>query len=122
MQLAGWQNFTTASVPGITVSSDGVVVVRASFTLSAGAWGVLDDVRLVDASAVGGGGGVDKSTLTAALADASAIDQASLKPSRLAFLIEAIEIGVVVEAGSGATQADVRKATDLLRRAIRLAS
>ena len=40
-----WNEFHTATVP-VVVGADGVVEISASFSLSAGAWGVLDEVRL----------------------------------------------------------------------------
>ena len=59
-------------VPNVVVGADGVVEVRGDFALSAGAWGVFDDVRLVAATdAVP----VDTSALAAALARPTAVDR-----------------------------------------------
>ncbi len=46
-QLAGWREWQTPQTPELTVAADGVVTVRAELTLSAGAWGSLDEVALV---------------------------------------------------------------------------
>ena len=49
LELAGWQEWRTATTPLVTVGSDGVLTVSAAFSLSAGAWGTLDEIRLTRA-------------------------------------------------------------------------
>ena len=72
LSFTAWNEFHTAVVPNVVVGADGVVEVRGDFALSAGAWGVFDDVRLVAATdAVP----VDTSALAAALASAAAVDR-----------------------------------------------
>lgn len=44
--LTGWKAWSTPSVP-VTVGADGVATVSVTGTLSAGAWGTVDEVRLV---------------------------------------------------------------------------
>lgn len=44
--LTGWKAWSTPSVP-VTVGADGVATVSVTATLSAGAWGTVDEVRLV---------------------------------------------------------------------------
>ncbi|WP_395245684.1 glycosyl hydrolase 53 family protein [Agromyces sp. MMS24-K17] len=119
LTFTAWNEFHTATVPGIVVGADGVVDLRAAFALSGGAWGVLDEVRLVDAAAVGGGTTVDKSALAAALAEASAVDRAKWSDASLAQLDDAVAVGEVVVAGSRATAADVKSATKLVTKAVK---
>ncbi|HLS64050.1 MAG TPA: glycosyl hydrolase 53 family protein, partial [Ruania sp.] len=45
--LAGYENWQNPQTPELTVAADGEVTVRAELTLSAGAWGTLDEVQLV---------------------------------------------------------------------------
>ena len=46
LRLDGWRAWRTAIVDDIVVGGDGVATVAASFALSGGAWGTLDDVVL----------------------------------------------------------------------------
>ncbi len=46
LRLDGWQTWRTAMTPAFVVGDDGVVTVRAALSLSAGAWGTLDELRL----------------------------------------------------------------------------
>jgi arabinogalactan endo-1,4-beta-galactosidase len=103
-------------VPGVVVGADGVVGIAAEFSLSAGAWGVLDEVRLVapesSATPVGTAG------LDAALARATAADRSKFTAASLADLDDAVAIGEVVLAGSRATARDVKDATKLVEKAV----
>lgn len=119
LEFTVWNDFHTAHVPGIVVGADGVVEISAEFSLSAGAWGVLDEVRLIDAAAVGGGEQADTTSLERVLADAAAVDRERYTPASLARLDEAIAVGEVVLAGSKATAADVKAATKLVEKAVR---
>lgn len=119
LEFTVWNDFHTAHVPGIVVGADGVVEISAEFSLSAGAWGVLDEVRLIDAAAVGGGEQADTTSLERLLADAAAVDRERYTPASLARLDEAIAVGEVVLAGSKATAADVKAATKLVEKAVR---
>ena len=49
LRLDGWQTWRTATTPLLTVGEDGVVTVSASLSLSAQAWGTLDEIRLTRA-------------------------------------------------------------------------
>jgi arabinogalactan endo-1,4-beta-galactosidase len=49
LRLDGWQTWPTATTPLLTVGADGVVTVSASLSLSAQAWGTLDEIRLTRA-------------------------------------------------------------------------
>lgn len=118
LELTVWNDFRTATVPGIVVGEEGVVEVSAEFSLTAGAWGVLDEVRLVDAASVGGGAQADKSSLERALADAASVDRDRYSESSLRNLDDAVAVGEVVLAGSKATAADVKAATKLVGKAI----
>lgn len=112
--LTTWSSFTTTTVP-VVVGDDGVVDVSASFALSGGAWGVLDDVRLVADTAEST---ADTSSLEATLAEADAVDRAAWTPESLARLDESRAIASVVLAGSAATQEDVDAAQRGLRESI----
>ncbi|GAA1976622.1 glycosyl hydrolase 53 family protein [Isoptericola halotolerans] len=46
LQLAGWQQWRTATTDAVSVGADGAATVTASFALTGGAWGTFDDVVL----------------------------------------------------------------------------
>lgn len=117
LALNGWRAFDTATVPAVVVGGDGVVEIRAQFSLSGNAWGVIDDVRLIDAASVGGD--VDKTGLESALAAAAAVDRSLYSESTLADLDEAVAIGDVVVAGASADAKDVKKATHIVEKAVK---
>ncbi|GGI45802.1 arabinogalactan endo-1,4-beta-galactosidase [Agromyces flavus] len=114
LSFTAWNEFHTATVP-VTVGADGVVEISAEFALSAGAWGVFDDVRLV---AVTGAEPVDTSRLANALDVAASVDRSLYTDASVAALDEAVAVGEVVLAGSRATAADVKEATKLVEKAV----
>ncbi|WKK73396.1 glycosyl hydrolase 53 family protein [Rathayibacter oskolensis] len=114
LELTTWSSFSTTTVP-VVVGADGVVEISAEFALSGGAWGVLDDVRLVADAAESA---VDTSALEAALAEADAVDRAAWTPESLARLDESRAIAAVVLAGSTTTQEEVDAAERGLRESI----
>ena len=116
MSFTAWNEFHTAVVPDVVVGVDGVVELRADFALSAGAWGVFDDVRLVASSDAAP---VDTTALAATLASAATLDRTKYTEASLATLDEAVAIGEVVVAGSRATQSDVKEATKLVEKAVK---
>jgi len=116
LQFTAWNEFHTATLPAVVVGADGIVEVRGDFALSAGAWGVFDDVRLVAAESIDP---VDTSALEAALVDAASVDRAKYTDASVATLDEAVAIGDVVLAGSGATQADADAAAKLVQKAVK---
>jgi arabinogalactan endo-1,4-beta-galactosidase len=116
LQFTAWNEFHTATLPTVVVGADGIVEVRADFALSAGAWGVLDDVRLVAASEVEP---VDTSALESALAAAASVDRTKWTDASLSTLDEAVAIGDVVLAGSRATQDDADAAKKLVKKAVK---
>lgn len=117
MSFSSWNQFHTATVPGIVVGSDGVVDISASFDLSAGAWGVLDDVSLVSAASLATTD-VDKAPLNAVIASATAIDRSAFSTTSLDRIDEAVAIGRVVAAGSRPTANEVTQATAIVAKAI----
>jgi arabinogalactan endo-1,4-beta-galactosidase len=117
LEFTVWNDFRTAEVPGIVVGADGVVEIAAEFSLTAGAWGVLDEVRLVEAASTGGGD-VDTASLERALAAAASVDRERYTDTSLARLDDAVAVGEVVLAGSQATAADVKAATKLVDKAV----
>lgn len=116
LEMSGWNQFHTTVVDDVVVGADGTATVAASFSLAAGAWGVIDDVRLVRVTAAVD---ADTSALEDRLAEARAVDLAGYSPASAAALREAIAIGDVVVAGSQATKKDVKSAEKLLRKAIK---
>ena len=109
--LSGYGAFQQASVP-VVVGADGTVRITARFQLTAGAWGVLDDVRLTaDAPA----SAVSTAALESARSDAAAIDRGAFTAESLRALDDATAIGAVVLAGSRSTQQDADAATALIR-------
>lgn len=116
LEFTAWNEFHTAMLPAVVVGADGVVELRADFALSAGAWGVFDDVRLV---AVESTLPVDTSSLESALDAAAAVDRTRFTDASLATLDEAVAIGDVVLAGSRTTQGDVDAATKLVEKAVK---
>ncbi|MGI9822139.1 glycosyl hydrolase 53 family protein [Agromyces sp. Marseille-Q5079] len=115
MEFTAWNEFHTATVPSVVVGADGVVTVSAAFSLSGGAWGVLDDVRLV---AVEPASTVRTKVLDVALAGAARIDRDRFTAASVARLDDAVAVGEVVLAGSRATQRDVQQATVLVAKAV----
>ncbi|WP_022893809.1 glycosyl hydrolase 53 family protein [Agromyces subbeticus] len=116
LQFTAWNEMHTATLPTVVVGADGVVDLRADFALSAGAWRVLDDVRLV---AVPDTAPADTSSLSAALARAAAVDRDRYTDASIATLDEAVAVGEVVLAGSRATVNDVKHATKFVEKAVK---
>ena len=113
--LAGWRQFSTATVGDVVVGADGTVTIAARYSLSAGAWGNLDDLRLTQVETTGS---VDTSSLENALAAAKTVDRSLYTPESLASLDLAVETAGVVLSGSRATQDDVDAATALVDAAV----
>lgn len=113
--LAGWRQFSTATVGDVVVGADGTVTIAARYSLSAGAWGNLDDLRLTQVETTGS---VDTSSLENALAAAKTVDRSLYTPESLASLDLAVETAGVVLSGSRATQEDVDAATTLVDTAV----
>ncbi|HWI29900.1 MAG TPA: glycosyl hydrolase 53 family protein [Microbacterium sp.] len=116
LEFSTWNEFHTSDVDGVVVGADGTVTVSASFSLSAGAWGVVDDFRLVRASTTAP---VDTSDLETLLIEARAIDLTPFTPASAAALEEAIAIADVVVAASEVTAKDVKSATKLLEKGVK---
>jgi arabinogalactan endo-1,4-beta-galactosidase len=117
LAFTSWSQFHTASVSGITVGADGVVDISASFALTSGAWGVLDDVSLVSAASLATTD-ADRTALTAVLASARSTDRTKFSAVSLERLDDAIAIGDVVVAGSRPSRSDVAQATAIIANAI----
>ncbi|MWV48016.1 arabinogalactan endo-1,4-beta-galactosidase [Rathayibacter sp. VKM Ac-2803] len=114
LEMTTWSSFSTTTVP-VVVGADGVVEIAAEFALAGGAWGVLDDVRLVADAAEST---VDTAALESALAEADAVDRSTGSTESLARLDESRAIAAVVLAGSTATQEEVDAAERGLRESI----
>jgi len=112
--LNGWQAFATATTAPVIVGADGTVTVTAAFDLTAQAWGVLDDLRLVQVAAEE----PDTAAIELALADARAIDTSGYTAWSVQELRDAIAVADVVLAGSRPTQQGVDGALALITGAI----
>lgn len=120
LELAGWKVFRTATTAPVAVGADGELTVSASFALGAGAWGSIDELRLVRAGAAD----VDTGGLAAAVAEAEGIDRGGYTPESAATLTAAIERAHVVldadrpsrDAVDGARQALADAVADLVVR------
>ncbi|MGW4114674.1 glycosyl hydrolase 53 family protein [Actinosynnema sp. NPDC004786] len=110
LELAGWKAFRTATTAPVAVDADGELTVSASFALGAGAWGSIDELRLVRAGAAD----VDTDGLAAAVAEAEGIDRGGYTPGSAATLVAAIERAHVVLDADRPT----RDAVDGARRAL----
>lgn len=117
LEMSSWGQFQTATVPAVKVGADGVVDIAASFSLTAGAWGVLDDVSLVNANSVADSG-TNKSVLQSTLKFARSLNRDRYSAVSLDRLDEALALGDVVMASPRATKADVVLATALLVKAV----
>ncbi|MEL4320334.1 glycosyl hydrolase 53 family protein [Leifsonia sp. YIM 134122] len=115
LEFTAWNELHTATLPAVVVGTDGAVTIAANFSLSAGAWGVLDDVRLVKVEPAST---VDKRPIKALLAVAAAVKPAKFTPASIANLNEAIAIGTVVMTSPKATKTDVIKSSLLVTAAL----
>lgn len=118
LEFSEWRVFHTTTLSEIVVGEDGVVEISADLALSAGAWGVFDDVRLVAAGA-GATLPVDFSKLDRLIAAAAEAPRDGADAEELAALDDAVAISEVVRAGSEATQQDANGAAKLLRTALK---
>ncbi len=113
--LQGWQVWQTPTTDPITVGADGVVVVRAEGSLSAGAWGSLDEFSLV---AVQDEVVVDTTALEGLVTEAEALDRAALTPESLVVLDAALVRASFVLGSPAPSQASVDGAAVQLTAAI----
>ncbi|MFK4760116.1 Ig-like domain-containing protein [Microbacterium sp. ZW T5_45] len=116
LEFTVWNEMHTATLPAVVVGADGIVELRADFALSAGAWGVLDDLRLV---AVPTPEPTDTASLSAALARAADVARDRYTDDSLDDLDYAVSVGKIVLAGSTATGNDVKHATKLVEKAVK---
>ncbi|MFF1528108.1 glycosyl hydrolase 53 family protein [Cellulomonas sp. NPDC058312] len=114
-RLQGFVNWQQPQTAPITVAADGVVVVSASFDLSGGAWGTLDEVALV---AVPAQATVDTAALRALVAEADGVDPAAWTAGSVAVLDAARDRAAFVLRAAAPAQASVDGAADQLRAAL----
>ena len=105
LELAGWQAWRTATTPLVAVGADGVLTVSASFSLSAGAWGTIDEIRLTRA-----GERIDTGALAARADDLAALDLADYTAWSSASLPDAVARARVVAAADWPTATAVAAA------------
>ncbi|MCR2826760.1 Ig-like domain-containing protein [Microbacterium sp. zg.Y909] len=118
LALNGWQAFATATTAPFAVAEGETLTVGIRGALSAGAWGTVDDLRLVRA-----GERTDTSALAADIAAARALDPGAYTAASWAALAEAVTAADVVVAAQwptpeavAAARARVAEATSLLVR------
>ena len=115
LPLDGWQAFATATTAPFTVAEGETLTVGIRAALSAGAWGTVDDVRLVRA-----GERADTSGLVADIAGARSLDPAAYTAASWEALAEAVAVADVVAAAHWPTSASVDAARAQLAEATSL--
>jgi arabinogalactan endo-1,4-beta-galactosidase len=113
LELAGWREFRTATTGPVTIGSDGVVTVGAALSLSAGAWGTLDELRLTRT-----GPSADSSALEAEVAAADALDRSAYTPGTVEVLADTLEKARIVLGADWPTEADIQAARSALALAV----
>ena len=113
--LAGYGNWQHPQTPALTVAADGVVTVRAELTLSAGAWGTLDEVQLVPVAAEQE---VSTDELAALVEQAGGLDRAAYTESSLAAVDAALARAEFVLGSPAPGQASVDAAAEELTGAL----
>jgi arabinogalactan endo-1,4-beta-galactosidase len=111
--LDGWQAFATATTEPVEAAPDGTLTVGAEFTLTSGAWGTVDDFRLVKAE-----NNADLTDLNAAVAEANAIDRSLYEPASLVDLDNALGAYALVTQADDPSQATVDAVTHWIRDAL----
>ncbi|WIM24362.1 glycosyl hydrolase 53 family protein [Microbacterium sp. zg-Y625] len=118
LALDGWQAFATATTAPFTVAEGETLTVGIRGALTAGAWGTVDDLRLVRA-----GERTDTSGLAADIAGARVLDPGAYTAASWQVLTEAVAVADVVVAALwptpeavGAARAQLAEATSLLVR------
>ncbi|UYK41119.1 glycosyl hydrolase 53 family protein [Microbacterium terricola] len=104
--MTGWRQWSTPTTAPVAVAAGETVTVTISATLSAGAWGTLDDVVLARLAP----DAADTSALEAALERAEGLDRDIITAASLAVLDDAVEISEVVLAATTPTQTRVTAA------------
>lgn len=111
-ELNGWKAWSTPVTDAVTVPANGAATVTISLSLSAGAWGTIDDVVLARAVT-----GADTTALKAAVLQAKALDRDVVTAASLKTLDAALAIADVVLASSAPAADKVAAATDRLNAA-----
>ncbi|MET0297872.1 MAG: glycosyl hydrolase 53 family protein [Microbacterium sp.] len=109
LALDGWRAFRTATTPAFTVGADGRLTVRASLSLSAAAWGTIDEFVLTRA-----GDRVDTAPLAAEIDALAALDAAAYTAWSYAALPDALAKARTVVAADWPTPERIAEATTLL--------
>ena len=111
--LTGWRLWNSPQVP-VEVGADGLVTLGVDAALSGGAWGTVDDVRLIRTA----GAAADTSALEDLVAQAAAVDRDLWTAGSLADLDEAVAVAGVVLGALAPAQDQVDAAADLLADAL----
>lgn len=86
-ELSGYENWQTPQTDVLTVAADGVVTVRVEATLSAGAWGTVDEFSFLP---VAEAAEVDLSELEGLVATAGEVDRETYTPDSVSVLDAAL--------------------------------
>ncbi len=106
LRLDGWQTWRTATTAPVVVGADGTITVTAAFSLAAGAWGTLDEIRLTRT-----GDRLDTDTLAAAAEELAALDPAEYTVWSYAQVPTVVERARVVVAADWPTRAQIDAAS-----------
>lgn len=113
--LNGWAEWQSAHV-ALVLEQDAVVTVGVEGTMTAEAWGTLDEASLV--AVAGDPAELDLEALQEALDAAAVLDRDAWTPESLGAVDDAVEAVAVLLAGSRASQEDVDAVTALLTDAL----
>ena len=113
--LAGWGNWQGPQTGVLTVGADGVVTVRASASLTGGAWGTLDAFALTE---VAEAAEVELGELRALVASADGVDRAAYTTGSLTALDAALARAEFVLEAPEPSQASVDAAVEELQAAL----
>ena len=111
--LDGWQAWATATTEPVVVGEDGTATVSAAFTLTSGAWGTIDDFRLVRIA-----DDVDTAALEAALEEADDVNRELYTEPTLAALDAAVAGATVLLQGDRPSQSKVDAAATAIGTAL----
>lgn len=114
-ELAGYENWQAPQTDALTVAADGVVTVRVEATLSAGAWGTVDEFSFLP---VADALQVDLSALEALVATAGEVDRETYTPDSVAVLDAALARAAFILGAPEPGQASVDAAAEELAVAV----
>ncbi|GMA36709.1 Ig-like domain-containing protein [Demequina litorisediminis] len=115
LSLDGWQNYDTATTDVISIVEGADVQVQATFKLTAGSWGAIDDFQLVAENPMPV---ADTAALESLLDEAAAYSADDYSVASYAALTRAVARGEWALGASAPSQATVDNAAEALQSAI----